>query len=214
MVEIKKLGIIGGSGLEKSDILENIEEVEVETPYGNVKLKKSSLHNIEIYLLSRHGENHEITPSRVNNQANIFALAKIGCKHVLATTAVGSLRDNIEPGDFVIVNQFMDFTKNRKTTFFEDFKQGVKHISMADPFSSFLRDYLIDTCTELNLKHHKIGTVLTIEGPRFSTRAESFFFKKHAHVINMSTAPEAILAREANLEYAVIAMSTDYDCWK
>jgi len=211
-----KIGIIGGSGLEKSDILQEIEEIEVETPYGkpSSNVKKCLLDKTEVYILSRHGPNHEITPTNVNNRANIFALAKLGCKHILATTAVGSLKENIQPGDFMIANQFIDFTKHRHVTFFDDFKQGVKHISLADPFSSELRDYIIDACEELNLPHHKIGTILTIEGPRFSTRAESFMFKKSAHVVNMSTAPEAILAREANVEYAVIAMTTDYDCWK
>lgn len=211
-----KIGIIGGSGLEKGDLLQNLETIEVETPYGETssKIKKGTLSGSEVYIISRHGENHQITPTHVNNKANIYALGKLGCDYILATTAVGSLKENIAPGDFVIANQFIDFTKHRKTTFHEDFRNGIKHTSLADPFSSTLRSYLIDSCEELGLKHHKIGTIVTIEGPRFSTRAESFMFKNHAHVINMSTAPEAILAKEANLEYAVIAMSTDYDCWK
>lgn len=211
-----KIGIIGGSGLEKGDVLQNVEEVEIETPYGkpSSKIKKGTINNAEIFILSRHGENHEITPTKVNNKANIYALSKLGCEQILATTAVGSLRENITPGDFVILNQFIDFTKHRNITFFDDFKKGVNHTSLADPFSDRLRYYLIDACQECNLRHHKIGTALTIEGPRFSTRAESFMFKQFAHVINMSTAPEAILAREAGVEYAAIAMATDYDCWK
>jgi 5'-methylthioadenosine phosphorylase len=211
-----KIGIIGGSGLEKSDFLQNIEEIDIETPYGkpSSNIKKCVIEDIEIYILSRHGPNHEITPTKVNNRANIYALGKLGCEYILATTAVGSLKENIAPGDFVIANQFIDFTKHRATTFFDDFKKEVKHTSLADPFSETLRNHIINSCEELNLPHHKIGTIFTIEGPRFSTRAESFFFKKFAHVINMSTAPEAILAKEAEIEYAVIAMSTDYDCWK
>ena len=211
-----KIGIIGGSGLEKSDILQNVEEFDIETPYGkpSSKIKKGNLYGEEIYFLSRHGENHEITPTYVNNKANIYALTQLGCKHILATTAVGSLRENIIPKDFVIANQFIDFTRHRNITFFENFKEEIKHISLADPFSEQLRQYIIESCEELNLRHHKIGTILTIEGPRFSTRAESFMFKKFAHVVNMSTSPEAILAKEADVEYAVIAMSTDYDCWK
>ena len=118
------------------------------------------------------------------------------------------------PGNFVIANQFIDFTKHRKTTFFDDFKNGIKHVSLAEPFSEYLRQLIIDSCEDLNLKHHKIGTIITIEGPRFSTRAESFMFREFAHVINMSTSPEAILAKETDVEYAVIAMATDYDCWK
>lgn len=211
-----KIGIIGGSGLEKGDILQNIEEIEIETPYGkpSSKIKKGTFGEAEVYILSRHGENHEIPPSRVNNKANIHAFSKLGCKYILATTAVGSLKEKIMPGDFVIANQFIDFTKHRDITFFDNFKNGIRHTSLADPFSELLRQYLIESCQELNLNHHKIGTILTIEGPRFSTRAESFMFKKFAHVINMSTAPEAILAKEAELEYAIIAMATDYDCWK
>lgn len=211
-----KIGIIGGSGLEKSDFLQNIEELEIETPYGkpSSKIKKGTINNAEIFILSRHGENHEITPTKVNNKANIYALSKLGCEQILATTAVGSLKENIAPGNFVILNQFIDFTKHREITFFDDFKKEVNHTSLADPFSDRLRSYLIDACQELNLKHHKIGTVITIEGPRFSTRAESFMFKQFAHVVNMSTSPEAILAREAGIEYAVVAMATDYDCWK
>lgn len=210
-----KIGIIGGSGLEKSDILSNVQEISIETPYGIPSpIKKGILNGNEIFIVSRHGYNHEITPSRVNNRANIFLLKKLGCEFIIATTAVGSLREKIAPGDFLIANQFIDFTKHRITTFYDDFKQGIKHTSLAEPFSENLRNYLIESCEELNLPCHKIGTILTIEGPRFSTRAESFMFRNFAHVVNMSTAPEAILAKEAEIEYAVIAMSTDYDCWK
>ncbi len=211
-----KIGIIGGSGLEKGNILQDLEEIEIDTPYGKTssRIKKGKIGETEIFILSRHGENHEITPTKVNNKANIYALSKLGCEYIIATTAVGSLREYIAPGDFVIINQFIDFTRHRSITFFEDFKKGINHTSLAEPFSNKLRSYLIDSCQELDLKHHKIGTALTIEGPRFSTRAESFMFRKFAHVINMSTSPEAILAREAGIEYAVIAMSTDYDCWK
>lgn len=211
-----KIGIIGGSGLEKGDVLENLEEIEVETPYGKPsgKIKRGMIYNSEVYIVSRHGLNHEITPTNVNNRANIYALFKLGCRFILATTAVGSLRENIMPGDFVVANQFIDFTKNRKTTFFEDFKNGIKHASLAEPFSEYLRQHIIDSCGELKLRHHKLGTIITIEGPRFSTRAESFMFREFAHVVNMSTTPEAILAKEMGIDYAVIAMSTDYDCWK
>ena len=211
-----KIGIIGGSGLEKGDILQNLEELEVDTPYGkpSSKIKKGIFSGIEIFILSRHGEAHEIMPTHVNNRANIHALKNLGCEYILATTAVGSLRDNIAPGNFVIVNQFIDFTKYRKNTFYDDFKEKVFHQQMASPFSEQLRQYLIEACEELGLKVHKLGTVVTIEGPRFSTRAESFMLRNFAHVINMSTAPEAILANEAGIEYAVVAMATDYDCWK
>jgi 5'-methylthioadenosine phosphorylase len=210
-----KIGIIGGSGLEKGDVLQDTKEIEVPTPYGNCKMKKGSFSGQDIYILSRHGEKHEITPTHVNNQANIYALKQEGCEYILATTACGSLRENIAPGDFVIADQFIDFTKHRKTTFFENFKKDVQHTSVADPFSDVLRSYLIESCEELGLKIHKTGTIVTIEGPRFSTRAESKMFQLlGADVINMSIAPEAILAKEKGFEYAVVAMSTDYDCWK
>ena len=211
-----KIGIIGGSGLEKGDILENVEDIEIQTPYGKPSsiIKKGTIGNSEILILSRHGFNHEITPTNVNNCANIYALKQLGCKYILATTACGSLKENIKPGDFVIIDQFIDFTKQRKSTFFDDFKKGVSHTSLANPFSEILRQQLINSCKDLNLSHHKSGTVITIEGPRFSTRAESNMFRQFADVINMSTAPEAILAKEIGIEYSAIAMSTDYDCWK
>lgn len=210
-----KIGIIGGSGLEKSDIIQNLEPVSIETPYGSPSpIKKGVVGETEIFIISRHGESHEIPPTKVNNRANIYALGKLGVTKILATTACGSLKEYIKPGDFMIANQFIDFTRHRNITFHEDFKQGIKHTAMPDPFSENLRTILIESCTELNLNVHKIGTILTIEGPRFSTRAESHYFRKFAHVVNMSTSPEAILANEAGIEYAVIAMSTDYDSWK
>jgi 5'-methylthioadenosine phosphorylase len=212
-----KIGIIGGSGLENADILENVREIDVNTPYGrpSSKIKKAFYNGADIYIISRHGFHHEITPSMVNNRANIHALKELECKYVIATTAVGSLREEVAPGYLVIPDQLIDNTKHRKTTFYDDFIGGAKHTSLAIPFSESLRTFLINTCQELNLPYSKKGTLITIEGPRFSTRAESNMFRQiGADIINMSTAPEAILAKEAGLEYAVIAMSTDYDCWK
>lgn len=212
---LMKLGIIGGSGLEKANILENTKDLEIETPYGLTKVKKGLYKNIEVFIISRHGPNHEIMPSHVNNRANIFALANLGCKKVIATTACGSLREEITRGEFVIPDQLIDFTKFRITSFSEDFKQGINHISFAEPFSEDLRKKLIRACDELGFVFKPIATLITIEGPRFSTRAESRLFRAWgADIINMSTSPEASLAREAGLEYAVIAMSTDYDAWK
>jgi len=168
-----------------------------------------------VALLARHGARHQLSPSQVNYRANIWALKERGVTHIIATTACGSLRENIGRGDFVIADQFIDFTKHRKTTFFESFEDGAHHTDMADPFNALLRKILLDTATELGFKTHKTGTVVTIEGPRFSTRAESRMFRAWGgDVINMSVAPEAALANEAKIPYAVIAMSTDYDCWK
>lgn len=212
-----KIGIIGGSGLEDPKIIKNPTEKEIETPYGkpSSSIICGKINEIEVCILARHGKNHEITPTYVNNRANIFALKKLGCTHILATTAVGSLREEIKRGDFVILDQFIDFTKHRQLTFYDNFKDGPKHVSLAKPFSDFLREKIIYCCEELAIPFHAKGTVVTIEGPRFSTRAESNMFRQlGADVINMSIAPEAILAREAELEYSAIAMSTDYDCWK
>ncbi|MFX0036132.1 MAG: S-methyl-5'-thioadenosine phosphorylase [Candidatus Hermodarchaeota archaeon] len=213
-----KIGIIGGSGLDNPDILKDANDIEVNTPYGKPSshLKLGKIYDVEVVLIARHGRKHTIPPSQVNYRANIQALKDQGCSHILATTACGSLRENIERGDLVILNQFIDFTRLRKLSFFEEFAPGdMKHTPMADPFSEELRKILIETSKELNLKFHETGTVVTIEGPRFSTRAESNMFRIWgADVINMSIAPEAILANEAEIPYAAVAMSTDYDCWK
>jgi len=206
--------------LDNPIILAEAQDVLVSTPYGEPSspLKVGKIQGIPVILLARHGREHTITPTFVNNRANIWALKEQGCTHILATTACGSLRQEIGRGDFVIPGQFIDFTKHRKITFYDEFPPGAenaKHTGMADPFSEELRNALIKAGKELGLKLHDKGTVVTIEGPRFSTRAESRMFRQWgADVINMSTAPEAILANEAGIPYAVVAMSTDYDVWK
>jgi len=213
-----KIAIIGGSGLEDPDILKSPKIIKVKTPYGEPTsdLTTGKIGNIDVVILSRHGKKHTIPPTQVNNRANIWALKEQGCDYILATTACGSLREEIGRGDLVILDQFIDFTKHRKTTFFDEFKPGeMKHTPMADPFDSKLRELLIESSEELKLTYHKNGTVVSIEGPRFSTRAESNMFRMWgADVINMSVAPEVILANEIGIPYAAIAMSTDYDCWK
>jgi 5'-methylthioadenosine phosphorylase len=213
-----KIGIIGGSGLDNPDILKNASEKEVTTAYGKPtsSLKLGKIHDTDVVLLARHGREHTIPPTQVNYRANIQALKDEGCTHILATTACGSLREKIGRGDFVILDQFIDFTRLRKISFFEEFPPGnAKHTAMAYPYSEDLRFLLIESAKELNLNFHKRGTVVTIEGPRFSTRAESEMFRIWgADVINMSIAPETILANEAGIPYAAVAMSTDYDCWK
>ena len=215
---MKKIGIIGGSGLEKLNIFNNPEEIEVQTPFGNPSssfLKGEFLGN-EIYILSRHGRDHTIPPTQVNNRANIFGFQQLGCEYILATTACGSLREEIRRGDLVILDQFIDFTYHRISTFHNSFKEGVLgHTAMAEPFSRFLRENLIEVASALNLDFHRKGTVITIEGPRFSTRAESLMFRLWgADIINMSIAPEAALANETGIPYAAVALSTDYDSWK
>ncbi|MBU2634418.1 MAG: S-methyl-5'-thioadenosine phosphorylase [Nanoarchaeota archaeon] len=209
-----KIGIIGGSGLDDPKFLEDFREIEVKTPYGDPssKLTLGKIGDKEVVILARHGKKHDIMPTNVNSRANIDALKQQGVTHIIASSACGSLREEIKPGDFVIIDQFIDRTTKRKSTFYED---KVCHIPMADPFCEKLRNLFIETVKEMNLNHHEKGTVVTIEGPRFSTRAESNLFRSwNCDVINMSTVPEAVLAREAGICYAVVCMSTDYDCWK
>jgi 5'-methylthioadenosine phosphorylase len=209
-----KVGIIGGSGLDDPDILKDAKEVAVETPYGapTSVLTCGAIEGIDVVIIARHGKDHSIYPTKVNFRANIWALKEQGCTHILAATAVGSLREEIAPGHLVFPNQFIDHTKKRQATFFDE--DVVVHTSMADPFCQNLIDVLSSTAQELNLTYHKEKTVITIEGPRFSTRAESHMFRSwNADVINMSTVPEVCLAREKKIHYASVAMSTDYDCW-
>ena len=217
-LKMLKIGLIGGSGLEKLNIFDKVHEIVVETPYGDPSSEffTGIMQNCEVYILSRHGRDHSIPPTQVNNRANIAALKQLGCNYIFATTACGSLREEIGRGDVVIADQFIDFTRLRINTFYERFEPGLMgHTPMADPFSEKLRQLLISGCRETGIRYHPTGTIVTIEGPRFSTRAESKMFRMlGADVINMSVAPEASLANEAGIPYAAIALSTDYDSWK
>lgn len=210
------IGIIGGSGLDNPKILKAEKEETVKTEYGDVCVKTGRISGMDVVMLARHGKEHTITPTNVNFRGNILALKKKGCTHIIATTAVGSLRQEIGRGDLVILDQFIDFTRHRCVTFHDTFEpHKAAHTAMAEPFSLELRKVLIESCNSLCIKHHAKGTVVTIEGPRFSTRAESKMFRIWgADVINMSIAPECILANEMQIPYAAVAMSTDYDCWK
>jgi len=211
-----KIGIIGGSGLDNPDILENAKDLEVDTPFGKPSsaLKIGKIKGVDVVLIARHGREHTITPTKVNYRANIRALKDQGCTHILTTTACGSLKREIGRGDLVILDQFIDFTRHRAITFYDEFEPNKpEHCPMAEPFDKNLKDELIKTANKLGLKNHEKGTVITIEGPRFSTKAESKMFSMWgADVINMSIAPECILANEAKIPYACVAMSTDYDC--
>ena len=213
-----KIAIIGGSGLEDPAILKDPQDISVETPYGDPSsaFKCGKISGVDVVILSRHGRDHAIPPTQVNNRANIWAIKELGCTHIIVTTACGSLREEIDRGHMVILDQFIDFTRHREITFFESFENGqLNHTPMADPFNAKLRGKLIEKAAELKLQFHSKGTVVTIEGPRFSTRAESNMFRAWgADVINMSTGPECILANELGIPYAAIALSTDYDCWK
>ncbi len=212
-----KIGIIGGSGLEKAEIFTKIGEYNIDTKWGRTSspLTEGMIDNVPVVFLSRHGYKHEISPTNVNSRANIQALKEVGCSHILASTAVGSLREKIEPGHLIVPNQFIDFTRLRPLTFHEDFNDEIVHTSMADPFDKQLRRSICSVLDSLGYVYHKKATVITIEGPRFSTRAESHMFRSWgADIINMSTSVEAILANEAKIPYATVAMSTDYDSWR
>lgn len=209
-----KVGIIGGSGFDDAQLIDNMKRFKKHTPYGATSdlITTGSYHGTDLVILPRHGEHHRFSPSNVNYRANVWAMKDLGVTHLLAITAVGSLREEIKPGHLVFPDQFIDRTTNRASTFFEGIE--VCHISVADPFCGKLRMVLAQTSEDLGFTYHGAGTVVTIEGPRFSTRAESRMFRQWGgDVINMSTVPEVVLAREAGICYATIAMSTDYDCW-
>lgn len=214
------IAIIGGSGLDNPEFFDVEQEFTVETPYGppSAPLLQGRLDGREVVLLARHGRQHTIPPSRVNNRANLFALREAGCERIIATAASGSLRNEIGPGHLVIPDQFIDFTRQRPLTFYDEFPAGIEnacHTPLADPFDETLRQKIIAAGGERQIPLHTSGTILTIEGPRFSTRAESRMYQSWgADLVNMTVAPEAILAAELKLPYAVIAMVTDYDSWK
>lgn len=210
------VGIIGGSGLDNPNLLDYPAEVEscFDNKYGksSSSLLCGKLGGVDVVIISRHGRNHELSPTQVNYRANINSLKQMGCTHILATTAVGSLREYIHRGCLVFPDQFIDFTKFRNLSMFTE---EVRHTPMADPFDKNLREALVASCWELELEYFTPATVITIEGPRFSTRAESNLFRSWgADIINMSTCPEVILANELGIPYQTIAMATDYDCWK
>ncbi|MFH1586808.1 MAG: S-methyl-5'-thioadenosine phosphorylase [Candidatus Diapherotrites archaeon] len=208
------IGIIGGSGLEDPKILKDAKEQEISTEWGkpSSKIKIGKIAGKDVAILSRHGPKHSIMPTNVPNRANIDALKQLGVTHILASSACGSLRKEIEPGHLIFPDQFIDRTTKRASTFYD--KDRVCHLPMAEPFCPELRRLMAGVAKELGIKSHVNKTVITIEGPRFSTRAESLMFRQWgADVINMSTVPECVLAREAGMHYQVVAMSTDYDCF-
>lgn len=208
-----KIGIIGGSGLYKMGIFKNTEEIDVETPFGkpSEKIILGKIGNTEIAFIARHGNNHTIPPHKINYRANIFALKECGVKCIISTAAVGSLKENIKPQDFVIADQLIDRTAKRITTFFED--GIVAHVGFADPFCRGLSDLAYKISKDLGVGIHR-GTYLCMEGPQFSTRAESNLYRSwNADIIGMTLAPEAKLAREAEMCICGISSVTDYDCW-
>lgn len=208
------LGVIGGSGLYRMPGVEAVREVEVETPFGppSAPLVVGELAGRQVAFLARHGSGHRYSPTEINYRANIYALKAIGVRRVVAVSACGSLREDYSPGDLVIPDQLFDLTRHRKSTFFEG--GLVAHIGIADPFCPSLSKQAFEAVQTTGAVTHHGGAMITIEGPRFSTRIESNVFRSWGmSVIGMTTSPEAFLAREAELCYTVIAHVTDYDVW-
>jgi 5'-methylthioadenosine phosphorylase len=217
MIEAE-IAVIGGSGLYEMAELTDSREHMVHTPYGRPSdaLITGSVHGVPVVFLARHGRGHRLIPSEVPYQANIYALKQLGVRYLLSFSAVGSLHEDIAPLDFVVPDQFIDMTRRRASTFFGD--GAVAHVSMANPVCEQLADVLAAAAGEVAQadypRLHRGGTYVCIEGPQFSTRAESHWYRSMgAHVIGMTNMPEAKLAREAQMAYATLAMVTDYDCW-
>src|SRR2546427_10330624 len=208
------IGVIGGSGLYQMAGLENVREVEVKTPFGKPsdKFVRGVLDGVGFLFLPRHGKGHRWLPTEVNSRANIFAMKKLGVERIISVSAVGSLREEIAPGHVVIPDQFIDRTTLRPSTFFG--RGLVAHVSLADPFCKDLSAILAAAANSEGAKVHAGGTYLCMEGPQFSTRAESHLYRNWgAHVIGMTNLQEAKLAREAEICFATLALATDYDCW-
>jgi len=207
-----EIGIIGGSGLYDASIMDNVSKVNVETVYGNPSdsFCTGKINGKGVAFLSRHGQGHRIPPHELNFKANITGFENFGIKRIISCCAVGSLKEDYKPGDIVIPDQFIDFRKNM-TTFYNT--GDVTHVSLADPFCSEIREALIKACKKLGIRYHDKGTYVCIEGPRFSTRAESKMFRNFADIIGMTGVPEAILAREREICLAILATVTDYDVW-
>ncbi|MDZ7954556.1 S-methyl-5'-thioadenosine phosphorylase [Nostoc sp. DedQUE09] len=211
------IGIIGGSGLYKMDALKDVEEVRVETPFGSPSdaLILGTLDGTRVAFLARHGRNHTLLPSELPFRANIYAMKQLGVKYLISASAVGSLKEEAKPLDMVVPDQFIDRTKNRISTFFGE--GIVAHIAFGDPICKNLAAVLADAITSLNLPEvtlHRGGTYVCMEGPAFSTKAESNLYRSWgATIIGMTNLPEAKLAREAEIAYATLALVTDYDCW-
>ncbi|MBC7715151.1 MAG: S-methyl-5'-thioadenosine phosphorylase [Rhizobacter sp.] len=211
-----KIGVIGGSGVYKIEGVEVTREHKVTTPFGNpsADVIEANLNGISFYFIPRHGKGHTLTPSEVNYRANIFALKELGVEYIISVSAVGSLKEEFPPGSFVIPDQFIDWTKGkRERTFFGNGIVG--HTSVAEPVDLQLQKMLVDVCKEVGVKHGAGGSYICIEGPQFSSKAESHIYRSFgASVIGMTNVPESYLAKEAGIAYATIAMVTDYDCWK
>lgn len=210
------IGVLGGSGLYTMSALKNIEELQIETPYGATsdKIVTGEIDGVPVAFLARHGQGHRLIPSEVPYRANIYALKKIGVRYLISMSAVGSLSEHMKPLDIVIPDQFIDLTRHRNSSFFGD--GAVAHVSMAAPICSEVAGALSRATEGLDegVQVHQGATYVCIEGPQFSSKAESHWYRSMgAHIIGMTNMPEAKLAREAQIAYATLAMVTDFDCW-
>jgi 5'-methylthioadenosine phosphorylase len=211
------VGIIGGSGLYKMESLQDVEEVQIQTPFGNPSdaIILGTLEGQRVAFLARHGRHHHLLPTEVPFRANIYAMKRLGVQYLISASAVGSLKAEVRPLDLVVPDQFIDRTRNRVSTFFGE--GIVAHITFGDPVCKVLAGILADSVESLNLPDvalHRGGTYVCMEGPAFSTKAESNLYRSWgAAVIGMTNLPEAKLAREAEIAYATLALATDYDCW-
>ncbi len=218
------LGILGGSGFYDvagaEDGIEHLESVEISTPFGPTsaplrigRIERPAGPPLDVVFLPRHGMGHVLLPSEVPYRANVHAMRQLGVTHLVSVSAVGSLQEDIEPGDFVLADQFIDRTRHRDDTFFG--AGIVAHVQFGDPVDAALHARLVERAQAAGIRHHARGTCVVIEGPTFSTRAESELYRAWgAHVVGMTALPEARLAREAEIAYALVAMATDYDCWR
>lgn len=214
MSEKLVVGVIGGSGLYAVEGLESVREVQLSTPFGDPSdaYVTGRLDGVDMVFLPRHGRGHRLQPSEINFRANLWGMRRLGVTRILSVSAVGSMREEIVPGDFVVIDQFIDRTRHRPDTFFGD--GIVAHVMFADPVCAGVRRALLAAGKQLGLKAHDGGTYLNMEGPQFSTRAESKLYRQFGvDVIGMTNLQEAKLAREAEMCYATVAMATDYDCW-
>ena len=214
MQETAEIGFFGGTGIYDSGLLKESKEITIDTPYGKTSdsITIGEFNGRKVAFMPRHGKKHTIPPHLINYKANIWAFKELGVKRIIAPSAVGSLKEEFEPGNFALPTQFIDFTKSRKGTFSEDGR--VIHISVADPFCPELQNIILDVANEQQVKIHNDATYVCIEGPRFSTKAESKFYKSTgADIIGMTLVPECQLAREAQICYASISTVTYYDVW-
>jgi len=211
-MENPEIGFIGGTGLYDSSMIKDASEVRMQTAYGEASdvFNIGILNGKRVAFLARHGRGHAIPPHEINFRANITGFEKLGIKRIIACCAVGSLKEEYRPGDIIIPDQFIDWKKTISTFYNTG---DVAHVSLADPFCSEIRKALIKTCKDLGIKYHSKGTYICIEGPRFSTRAESRMFRNFADIIGMTGVPEAILAREREICLGILATVTDYDVW-